>query len=105
MIDHMLEGRLKEGCMRGGHPVTGKRWRVARSIFVADDAATARRYALDPEGACGFYFWNLMTKRRARGMLDTFKHDPAMADAECTLPYVLDNLVIRGTADEVTEKS
>ncbi len=94
----------QEGCLRGGHPVTGQHWRVARSIFVADDAGTAQRYALDPDGAYGFYFWNLMTKRRARGMLDTFKHDPAMSDAKCTLPYVLDNLVIRGTPDEVAEK-
>jgi alkanesulfonate monooxygenase SsuD/methylene tetrahydromethanopterin reductase-like flavin-dependent oxidoreductase (luciferase family) len=93
-----------EGCERGGHPVRGEDWRVARSIFVADDEATARRYALDADGAYGFYFWNLMTKRRARGMLDTFKHDLAMPDSECTLPYVLDNLVIRGTPEQVAEQ-
>lgn len=93
----------QQGCERGGYPVRGEDWRVARSIFVADDAATARRYALDPNGAYGFYFWNLMTKRRARGMLDTFKHDLALPDAECTLEYVLNHLPIHGTPEHVAE--
>ena len=93
-----------EGCERGGHTPRGADWRVARSIFVADDEATARRYALDPNGAYGFYFWNLMAKRRARGALDTFKHDLSLTDAECTLEYVLDHLVICGTPEQVAEK-
>ena len=45
-----------------------------------------------------------MTKRRARGALDTFKHDLAMPDSECTVEYVLNNLPIFGTPDEVAEK-
>ena len=45
-----------------------------------------------------------MTKRRARGMLDTFKHDLAMTDAECTLEYVLNHLPIVGTPETVAEK-
>jgi len=93
-----------EGCERGGHPVRGEDWRVARSIFVADDEATARRYALDEDGAYGFYFWNLMAKRRARGALDTFKHDLAMPDADCTLEYVLNHLPIHGTPERVAEQ-
>lgn len=94
----------REGCERGGQPIKSGDWRVARSIFVADDEKTARRYALDPEGAYGFYFWNLMAKRRARGMLDTFKHDLAMTDAECTLEYVLNHLPIYGTPERVAER-
>ena len=45
-----------------------------------------------------------MAKRRARGMLDTFKHDPAIPDSECTLKYVLEHLVIWGTPDRVAEQ-
>jgi alkanesulfonate monooxygenase SsuD/methylene tetrahydromethanopterin reductase-like flavin-dependent oxidoreductase (luciferase family) len=93
-----------EGCERGGLVPRGENWRVARSIFVADDEVTARRYALDQQGAYGFYFWNLMTKRRARGQLDTFKHDLNMSDAECTLDYVLKHLVIYGTPERVAEE-
>jgi alkanesulfonate monooxygenase SsuD/methylene tetrahydromethanopterin reductase-like flavin-dependent oxidoreductase (luciferase family) len=93
-----------EGRERGGHEVTGRDWRVARSIFVADDARTAREYAMDPDGAYGFYFKNLMMKRRARGQLDTFKHDVSMPDSECTIDYVLKHLVIHGTPDSVAEQ-
>ena len=39
-----------EGCERDGRIPEPADWRVARSIFVADDDVTARRYALDPEG-------------------------------------------------------
>jgi alkanesulfonate monooxygenase SsuD/methylene tetrahydromethanopterin reductase-like flavin-dependent oxidoreductase (luciferase family) len=92
------------GAERGGHTPHGDHWRVARSIFVADNEATARRYALDPKGAYGFYYWNLMTKRRARGMLDTFKEDLAMPDEACTLEYVLEHLPIFGTAEGVAEQ-
>jgi alkanesulfonate monooxygenase SsuD/methylene tetrahydromethanopterin reductase-like flavin-dependent oxidoreductase (luciferase family) len=94
----------REGRERGGHAIDGADWRVARSIFVADDEKTARRYALDENGAYGFYFWNLMTKRRARGQLDTFKHDYAMPDSECTLDYVLNQLMIYGTPERVAEQ-
>ena len=45
-----------------------------------------------------------MSKRRARGMLDTFKHDVSIPDSDCTLEYVLDRLVIHGTPDVVAEK-
>jgi alkanesulfonate monooxygenase SsuD/methylene tetrahydromethanopterin reductase-like flavin-dependent oxidoreductase (luciferase family) len=93
-----------EGCKRGGHAAHGADWRVARSVFVADDEATARRYALDQNGAHGFYFRNLMAKRRARGQLDTFKHDASIPDSECTLDYVLKHLVIFGTPDRVAEE-
>ena len=94
----------REGAESGGLKVTGADWRVARSIFVADDQATAERYARDPQGAYGFYFWNLMAKRRARGALDTFKHDASIPDSECTVDYVLKHLVICGTPDRVAEQ-
>ena len=62
-----------EGCERDGRIPEPADWRVARSIFVADDDVTARRYALDPEGAYGSYYWNLMTKRRLGNALGVFK--------------------------------
>jgi alkanesulfonate monooxygenase SsuD/methylene tetrahydromethanopterin reductase-like flavin-dependent oxidoreductase (luciferase family) len=45
-----------------------------------------------------------MAKRRARGALDTFKHDPAIPDADCTIDYVLKHLVIYGTPERVAER-
>ncbi len=34
-----------EGCARAGRPADPKNWRVAKSVFVADDDETAREYA------------------------------------------------------------
>ena len=95
--------RIAEGMARAGGAADWREWRVAKSVFVADDAATARRYARDVNGAYGFYYWNLLRKRRAVKMLASFKHDPSMTDEAVTVEYLLDTLVIAGTVDEVVE--
>ena len=59
---------LAELCrgLRAGRPRADPRnWRVAKSIFVADDDATARRYATDPNGPYHFYYRSLFTKLKA----------------------------------------
>ena len=95
----------QQGCALGGHPAMTSDWRVCKSIFVADDEATARRYAKSADGPYGFYFWNLLTKRRfSTGNADTFKHDLAMPDAAVTVEYILDHLVIAGTPSSVAEQ-
>jgi alkanesulfonate monooxygenase SsuD/methylene tetrahydromethanopterin reductase-like flavin-dependent oxidoreductase (luciferase family) len=53
-------------------------WRVARSIFVADDEATAHRYSLDEQGAHGFYFHVMRTKLGASGALDVMGDRPVV---------------------------
>ena len=93
-----------EGCERAERMPDPADWRVARSIFVAEEDATARRYALDPEGAYGYYYWNLMTKRRRGNALGAFKEDPEMPDSECTLDYVLERLVLWGSVETMVEK-
>ena len=40
--------RYVEGCERGGRAADPANWRVAKSVFVAKDAATAKAYATDP---------------------------------------------------------
>jgi alkanesulfonate monooxygenase SsuD/methylene tetrahydromethanopterin reductase-like flavin-dependent oxidoreductase (luciferase family) len=95
----------QQGCGLGGHAAAASDWRVCKSIFVADDEATARRYARSADGAYGFYFWNLLTKRRSStGNVDIFKHDRDMPDAAVTVDYMLENLVIAGTPASVTEQ-
>jgi alkanesulfonate monooxygenase SsuD/methylene tetrahydromethanopterin reductase-like flavin-dependent oxidoreductase (luciferase family) len=92
------------GCALGGREPAATDWRIARSIFVGDDDAAAQRYARDPNGPYGFYFWNLMEKRRSGGSFDVFKHDLGLSDSECTLQYVLDHLVICGGVERVAEQ-
>ena len=96
--------KLAEGWQAGGHAPRPADWRVARSIFVADDAATARRQALDPDGPYGHYYRSLMRKLIGNGRPDLFKTDAAMADGDITLDFVLRSLVIAGTATEVAER-
>ncbi len=91
----------EEGCKSGGHPANRTDWRVCKSVFVADDDSTARRYAKDPKGPYGFYYWNLLTKRKGHGNVDIFKHDLAMSNDAVTLDYLLDTLVICGSVDSV----
>jgi alkanesulfonate monooxygenase SsuD/methylene tetrahydromethanopterin reductase-like flavin-dependent oxidoreductase (luciferase family) len=93
-----------EGCVLGGHAADRGHWRVCKSVFVADDEATARRYAKDLRGAYGFYYWNLLTKRKGHGNVDIFKHDLAMPNDAVTLEYLLDTLVICGTVNSVVDQ-
>ena len=65
---------------------------------------TAQRYAKDVKGAYGFYYWNLLTKRRGHGNVDIFKQDLAMPDSAVTVEYLLDSLVIAGTVDSVVDQ-
>jgi len=92
------------GCANVARPAQRADWRVCKSIFVADDDATAERYVMDHKGAYGFYFWNLITKRRSAGALFSFKRDPAMPDEQVTLDYVLDTMVIRGGVARVVDQ-
>jgi alkanesulfonate monooxygenase SsuD/methylene tetrahydromethanopterin reductase-like flavin-dependent oxidoreductase (luciferase family) len=95
----------EQGCRLGGREPRSEDWRVCKSIFVADDEATARRYAKSAAGPYGFYFWNLLTKRKSStGNVDIFKHDPALPEAAVTVDYMLEHLVIAGTPSSVAEQ-
>jgi alkanesulfonate monooxygenase SsuD/methylene tetrahydromethanopterin reductase-like flavin-dependent oxidoreductase (luciferase family) len=80
-------------------------WRVARTVFVADDAATAERYGRDDENSpYRFYYSQMLKKMRKLGRLELFKSSRDQADDEVTLEHVLDELVITGTPESVTEQ-
>lgn len=75
-----LEGRRAAGLSQDP---TG--WRLARSVFVADDAETAERYARRQEGPHGFYLRVMRTKLAAFGGLHLTRDDPVQPDSEITL--------------------
>ena len=94
-----------EGCERAGRPADPVNWRVAKSIFVAQDQATARAYGLEAENSpYRFYYKQLMQKLIAAGRSNLFKHDQSMRDEEVTLDYAVDRLVIAGTVDSVVDQ-
>ena len=48
-----------EGCQKGGRPADPANWRVAKSIFVADDDKKARDYVMAPNSPYRLYYDNL----------------------------------------------
>jgi alkanesulfonate monooxygenase SsuD/methylene tetrahydromethanopterin reductase-like flavin-dependent oxidoreductase (luciferase family) len=93
-----------EGCAKGGRTANPADWRVAKSIFVAADEATARRYAKDEGSPYRFYFRNLVKKLIGSGRPELFKHDRSLPDSAITLDYVVDSLVICGTVNSVVDQ-
>jgi alkanesulfonate monooxygenase SsuD/methylene tetrahydromethanopterin reductase-like flavin-dependent oxidoreductase (luciferase family) len=93
-----------EGCGRAGREAKGDDWRVAKSIFVADDEATVRRMTRDPGNPFAYYFRNLLRKGQALRGVTLFKHEPAVPDAAVTDEYLTSHLLISGTANEVADR-
>jgi alkanesulfonate monooxygenase SsuD/methylene tetrahydromethanopterin reductase-like flavin-dependent oxidoreductase (luciferase family) len=93
-----------EGCARAGREARGEDWRVAKSIFVAEDEATLRRMTRDPGNPFAYYFRNLQRKAQATRGSALFKHEPSVPDAALTDEYLVSQLLIAGTVDEVADK-
>lgn len=93
-----------EGCERGGRPADPANWRVAKSVFVADDAATAKAYATDPDGPYVNYYRSLFTKLKKNGRIELFKTYRDQPDNEVTLEMICDKLIIYGTPDSVADQ-
>lgn len=93
-----------EGCERGGRVPDPANWRVAKSVFVAKDAATAKAYATDPDGPYVNYYRSLFTKLVKNGRVELFKTRRDQPDDEVTLEMVCDKLIIYGTPDSVADQ-
>ncbi|MBI2752654.1 MAG: LLM class flavin-dependent oxidoreductase [Betaproteobacteria bacterium] len=97
--------RYAEGRKAVGAEPRPSEWRVAKSIFVADDGKVARRYGLAPEGPYHFYFKQLVRKLvgfGGRGNL--FKLDQSEPDESITADSVTPKLVIAGTVNSVVDQ-
>src|SRR4051812_21650933 len=94
-----------EGRRRAGKTADPADWRVARTVFVADDDRLARRYALeDPASPYRFYWSQLRAKMMLAKRHIVFKMHEGEDDGEVTLERLLEQLVIHGTADEVAAR-
>jgi alkanesulfonate monooxygenase SsuD/methylene tetrahydromethanopterin reductase-like flavin-dependent oxidoreductase (luciferase family) len=79
-------------------------WRVARTIFVADDDKTAARYGrTDPNSPYEFYWSQMLYKMRRGKRLYVFKSHKEQSDEEITQDYVMDNCVIHGSVNKVVD--
>jgi alkanesulfonate monooxygenase SsuD/methylene tetrahydromethanopterin reductase-like flavin-dependent oxidoreductase (luciferase family) len=93
-----------EGCARAGREARGEDWRVAKSIFVADDDATVRRVTRAPGNLFAHYFRNLQRKGQATRGNAFFKHDPSVPDDALTDEYLVSQMLIAGTVNEVVDR-
>lgn len=93
-----------EGCDRMGRPADPANWRVAKSIFVADDEKTAKAYATDPNGPYRYYYSQLFTKLMHNGRIELFKTRRDQPDHEVTLDAICDELIVYGTPDKVADE-
>lgn len=97
--------KYAEGRAAAGAKPDPAEWRVAKSIFVADDEATAKRYGHGAEGPYHFYFRQLVRKLVGfAGRANLFKLDQSEPDSKITPEYVTEKLVIAGTVNSVVEQ-
>jgi alkanesulfonate monooxygenase SsuD/methylene tetrahydromethanopterin reductase-like flavin-dependent oxidoreductase (luciferase family) len=91
---------VTEGARQTGRTPDHTTWRIAREVYVADTTAEARKEALHGVLARDFtqYFYRLLGKMNMLGLL---KVDPQMPDSDLTLEYMVDNVWIVGSPDEV----
>ena len=96
-------GKYVEGCARANRVADPANWRIAKTVFVADDDATAKAYATGADGPYYYYYRSLFKKLKRRGALGVFKTDPKMPDDAVTLEQVIDKLVIHGSPAKVAD--
>jgi alkanesulfonate monooxygenase SsuD/methylene tetrahydromethanopterin reductase-like flavin-dependent oxidoreductase (luciferase family) len=94
-----------EGKRNAGQVADPADWRIARTIFVADDEATAKRYGRDDPQSPYRYYWKQLTYKMMKAKRQViFKNDPSEADSAITEDRVLDNLVTYGTVNSVVDQ-
>ncbi len=94
-----------EGKRKAGQMPNRDDWRIARTIFVADDDKTARRYARDDLDSPYRFYWQMLYKKMVLGGRQAvFKTHREQPDSELTEDYILDNLVIHGSVNKVVDE-
>ncbi len=92
-----------KGKAEAGVTPKASEWRVARTIFVADDDKTAARYATEENGPYHFYYSQILAKAQRSKRLFLFKTHKEQPDEEITHDLVMDKLVIHGGVDKVVD--
>ena len=94
---------VEEGAAKTGRTPEQGAWRIAREVYVGENSAEARREALEGVLSRDFqeYFKPLLSSMNMLGLMKT---DSNMADSEVTPEYLVDNIWVVGSPDEVAEK-
>lgn len=108
LLDHWLPSHWTNyaaGKTAVEQPTDRDQWRIARTVFVADDDATARRYGKDDANSpYRYYYRQMLTKMMLSKRHVIFKRHADEDDSALTLERVLDDLVLCGTVDQVVDQ-
>jgi alkanesulfonate monooxygenase SsuD/methylene tetrahydromethanopterin reductase-like flavin-dependent oxidoreductase (luciferase family) len=108
LLPHWLPSHwanYQQGKARAGKTADPADWRVARTIFVADDDKTAERYARTDPSSPYRYYWDKLRGNMMRAKRHViFKKDEKEDDSAVTLERLLDELVICGTPAKVADE-
>lgn len=97
-------GKYAEGCAQAKRPADPANWRVAKTVFVAEDDRTAREYGFGAQSPYRFYYGQLLTKLMRAGRANLFKPSRDAPDETVTLDGVVEQLVISGTLNKVVDE-
>jgi alkanesulfonate monooxygenase SsuD/methylene tetrahydromethanopterin reductase-like flavin-dependent oxidoreductase (luciferase family) len=108
LLSHWLPSHWANYCA-GKEKVSKKAepndWRVARTIFVADDEKTAARYGREDPNSPYRYYWDKLRQNMMRAKRHViFKRHEQEDDSAVTVERLLDELVICGTPDSVADQ-
>ena len=93
------------GKKRAGQEANPAEWRVARTIFVADDDRTAERYGREDPASPYRYYWDKLLGNMVRTNRQVvFKTHAQEDDGAVTLERLLERLVICGSVNKVVDQ-
>jgi alkanesulfonate monooxygenase SsuD/methylene tetrahydromethanopterin reductase-like flavin-dependent oxidoreductase (luciferase family) len=93
------------GKQNAGQKANPADWRIARTIFVADDDKTAKRYALEDPASPYRFYWEKLRGNMMRAKRHViFNLHEREDDSAVTLERLLDQLVICGSASRVADQ-
>jgi alkanesulfonate monooxygenase SsuD/methylene tetrahydromethanopterin reductase-like flavin-dependent oxidoreductase (luciferase family) len=94
---------VEEGARRTGRTPDRSTWRIAREVYVGDTTEQARKDMLEGVFRRDFeqYFRPLLMSMKQLGLM---KVDPEMLDSEVTAEYLMNNVWIVGSPDDVANK-
>jgi alkanesulfonate monooxygenase SsuD/methylene tetrahydromethanopterin reductase-like flavin-dependent oxidoreductase (luciferase family) len=108
LLPHWLKthwANYAEGKTKVGVKPDPAEWRVARTVFVADDDKVAASYGRHDENSpYRFYYKQLQIKLTKAGRHAVFKERLDQPDHEITYEFVLDRLCIHGTVNKVVDQ-
>src|SRR5437870_2092268 len=107
LLPHWLPSHwanYQKGKGKVGAKADPSHWRVARTIFVADDDKTAERYGRSDPASPYRYYWDKLRGNMMRAKRHViFKKNETEDDSAVTLERLVDELVIAGSVAKVVD--